>query len=136
MQKNGNKENQYNYFGSNAKLEHIGFVIKSIEKNYPDAAIYTDPIQKVKVAFIVINGIKIEIVEPLEDCSPVNGYLNKGQNIYHLCFSVPDINESIIIARKYGFHCIAKPVEAVAFNNKKIAWLYNKNFGLFELVES
>jgi methylmalonyl-CoA/ethylmalonyl-CoA epimerase len=126
----------YNYFGSNAKLEHIGIAVKSIKKIDPDILSIVDNIQKVKVAFVTMDGAEIELVEPLGDDSPVAGILEKGQSFYHLCFSVKNIDEAIVTARKNGFHCIARPVEAAAFNKRRIAWLFNKNFGLFELLES
>jgi methylmalonyl-CoA/ethylmalonyl-CoA epimerase len=126
----------YNYFGNDAKLEHIGIAIKSIEKHYPGVLATVDNIQKVKVAFININGAEVELVEPLGDDSPVAGILKKGQTFYHLCFSVKNLDEAIAAGRKNGFHCIAKPVEAAAFNKRRIAWLFNKNLGLFELLES
>ncbi len=127
---------EYNFFGSDAKLEHIGIAVKSIQKVEPNIKSIADHVQKVKVAFININGADIELVEPLGNDSPVTGILEKGQSFYHLCFSVKNIDEAIVEARRNGFHCIAKPVEAAAFNEKKIAWLFNKNFGLFELIES
>jgi methylmalonyl-CoA/ethylmalonyl-CoA epimerase len=130
------EKTDYNFFGGSAKFEHIGLAVKSIKEIDPAIIGIDDNIQKVKVAFINIDGAEIELVEPLGSDSPVVKILEKGQSLYHLCFRVDDINEAITEARKHGFHCIAKPVEAAAFNNKRIAWLYNKNFGLFELVES
>ena len=126
----------YNFFGSDAKLEHIGIAVKSIEKIDPKIQSIADNHQKVKVAFINVDGAEIELVEPLGEDSPVAKILEKGQSLYHLCFSVKNIDEAIEESKKNGFHCIAKPEEAAAFNKRRIAWLFNKNFGLFELVES
>ncbi|MGA7721199.1 MAG: VOC family protein [Ignavibacteriaceae bacterium] len=130
------KKINYNFFGGDAILDHIGIAVKSIEEIHTDIISIIDEIQKVKVAFINMNGAEIELVEPLSDDSPVSRLLEKGQSFYHLCFRVKNLDEAILTARKNGFHCIAKPVEAAAFNKKRIAWLFSKIFGLFELVES
>lgn len=126
----------FDCFGSDAVFAHIGMAVKSIESIDPTLSKIFDPKQKVNVAFIMMNGIQIELVEPVGDDSPVKGVLEKGQSLYHLCFRVKDIEQAIAHARMKGFHCIAKPVNAVALSNRKIAWLYNINFGLFELVEA
>ena len=39
-----------------------------------------------------------------------------------------------LIKQNYN-HKISKPVPAVAFDNRKIVWLYNINLGLVELLE-
>jgi len=126
----------FDFFGSDAEFEHIGMAVKSIESIDRTITKICDPIQRVNVAFIRVNGIELELVEPAGDDSPVKGVLEKGQSFYHLCFRVKNIENAIAHARKKGFHCIAKPVSAAAFNDRKIAWLYNINFGLFELVEA
>jgi methylmalonyl-CoA/ethylmalonyl-CoA epimerase len=130
------KKNNYNYFGNDTTLDHIGIAVKSIAAIHMDIISTKDDLQKVKVAFINMNGAEIELVEPLSNDSPVSKLLEKDHSFYHLCFRVKNLDEAILTSRKKGFHCIAKPVEAAAFNKKRIAWLFNKTFGLFELVES
>lgn len=124
-----------NFFGDDAELDHIAIDVKSIDQEGKCLKKINDSIQRVNVAFFYLNNVKIELVEPASDDSPVNNLLLKGNNIYHLCFKVNDLKKSIKTARGKGFHCIINPVKAAAFNNKKIAWVYNKTFGLFELVE-
>jgi len=124
-----------NFFGEHAEFEHAGIAVRSIAKAAPGVEITADPIQKVSVAFIHVNNIKVELIEPLTDNSPIANILHKGQSLYHLCFSVPDMQKALETARKHGFHCIAKPVPAKAFNEAKIAWVYSMVYGLFELIE-
>jgi len=126
----------FKFFGEDALLDHIGVAVKSIDENIERADKVTDPIQGVRVAFINLHDARIELVEPIDDKSPVARCLEKGNTFYHLCYRVADIDSAIKISRKSGFHCIAKPVSAVAFNHKKIAWLYHRAYGLFELVEA
>jgi methylmalonyl-CoA/ethylmalonyl-CoA epimerase len=85
------------------------------------------------VAFVDMNGIKIELIKPEGDDSPAKNFIGKG--IYHLCFEVKNIRECIDDSRKNGFKCIALPVPAKAFNEKEIAWLISPKYGLIELLQ-
>ncbi|MFQ5823910.1 MAG: VOC family protein [bacterium] len=123
------------FFGENAKFDHIGLAVKSIKDVSPSSEIITDPIQRVSVAFVIVNGIKIELIEPYGDNSPVTDSLKKGVKFLHMCYAVSDIELVLKECRKHGFHPIARPVPAIAFNNKKIAWVYSNKYGLFELLE-
>lgn len=128
--------NIMNFFGDDAEFEHAGIAVRSIHDSLKGAEKTEDPIQRVNVAFIYLNNMKIELIEPITEKSPVAKILDKGQSLYHLCFSVPDINKALETARKHGFHCIARPVPAKAFNDNKVAWVFSKVYGLFELIEA
>ena len=126
---------QLNVFGQNARLDHIGVVVKSIRDVSPSSQVVTDKIQKVSVAFVILNGVKIELVEPYGHLSPVAASLSKGTKFLHMCYRVSDIERILKGCRKHGFHLIKRPVPAVAFGNKRIAWVYSDKYGLFELLE-
>ncbi len=125
-----------NFFGDTASFDHFGYCVGSISDLDDELSTTVDNTQKVKVGFIQMNGVKVELVEPLSEPSPVTKMLEKGQNIYHVCFRVDDIENAIALARKNGFHCIVKPVPAAAFDDRRIAWLFNRVFGLVELLET
>lgn len=122
-------------FGPGARFHHIGMVVRSIEKNHCVAEKIWDPIQKVSVAFISLNGLNIELIEPEDDESPVSLSLKKGIKLLHLCYTVPNIEEALAVCKKQKFHCISRPVPAVAFDNKPIIWVYSRIYGLVELIE-
>jgi methylmalonyl-CoA/ethylmalonyl-CoA epimerase len=128
--------NIVNFFGEDAEFEHAGIAVRSINDSVDGTEKTEDPIQRVNVAFMYLNNFKIELIEPITEKSPVTKILDKGQSLYHLCFRVPDINKAIETARKHGFHCIARPVPAKAFNDNKVAWVFSKVYGLFELIEA
>ena len=122
--------------GPDAKFHHIGMAVKDFsELPHPVSIQYDDPVQKVRVAFVDLNGAKIEYIQPIQDDSPVSNSIKKGHKLVHLCFEVKSIEQSIASARKNGFSVISKPVPAVAFDQKKIVWLYSRVLGLIELVE-
>lgn len=87
------------------------------------------------VSLLNINGLSVELLEPLNKDSPIGKMLKKQQSLYHLCFEVKTIEKAIEMARKHGFHCIAAPVPAKAFGSRRIAWLFSRDYGLVELLE-
>jgi methylmalonyl-CoA/ethylmalonyl-CoA epimerase len=127
--------NIMDFFGEDAEFEHAGIAVRSISDAVKGVEKTEDPIQRVNVAFIYINNFKIELIEPITEKSPITKILDKGQSLYHICFRVPDMKKAIETARKHGFHCIARPVPAKAFNDNKVAWVFSKVYGLFELIE-
>ena len=126
---------EFNFFGEGSRFNHAGMVVKSIAAVFPDQESITDPVQKVKILFIVLNGLRIELLEPLGKDSPVAMALKSGIKLVHLCYDVPDISHALNECRAKGFHLVAKPVSAKAFDMRKIAWVFHKHFGLFELLE-
>jgi methylmalonyl-CoA/ethylmalonyl-CoA epimerase len=125
-----------NCFGDGAKLRHVGIAVRSIDAVVSGAEKRFDPLQNVRVAFVELNGVLCELVEPVDERSPVNGYLKRGRvSLYHLCFEVPDLDGAIREARQHGFHPLGKPKPAAAFEERRIAWVFSPLLGLFELLE-
>ena len=105
------------------RLNHIGVATPSIAESiahYSDTMGATDieepfdlPEQGVKVCFVNtptdsgMNGTQIELIEPFDDSSPINNFLEKnplgGQ--HHVCFEVPDIATA-----REEFEAIAKRI--------------------------
>ena len=125
-----------NFFGENARSHHIGLAVHSIKDMVPDAEIFHDPIQKVKVAFVNLHGQALELIEPADDNSPITDSLKKDRKLVHICIEVPNIADATDAARAHGFHRVSKPVPAVAFDERPIAWLFSRQYGLVELVEA
>lgn len=130
----------------NFKFHHIGVAVKDIKST---AAIYVsggyacsetifDPIQNVNICWLMKEGMPIvELLEPVNDDSPVNKTLEKnGVTPYHTCYEVENIDLAIKNLRSQKYVVVSKPEKAVAINNCRVVFLYNKNIGLIELVES
>ncbi len=95
------------------RLNHIGIATPSIADSIVHfretlgASVITEPFdlpnQGVKVCFINtptdssgsggMNGTQIELIEPYDESSPINGFLakNPAGGQHHLCFEVDDI---------------------------------------------
>ena len=97
-----------------------------------------DPIQRVKVALASREGEHpIELVCDDEGGGQVRGILSKsGSGLYHICYEVDQLEETIATLRAKGYLLLHKPTPATAFDKRRIAWLYNRNIGLIELLES
>ena len=130
------------------KLSHIGIIVKDIEEGIKNhealfgykqlGPIVDDQTQKVRVVLMGTSDsdpVKVELISPLSEDSPVTDLLKKRQALYHLCYSVPDIEEAKMKARKSGAIVISKPVEAPLFDNRKICFLFTKDHYVIELVE-
>ena len=130
---------------ADALFHHVGIATKSIEKTallYVEAGYRMqptvfDPRQNVKISFLEKQGSPLlELVEPVDDTSPVCNIINKvGVSAYHFCYEVSNIEESIAQLKEKKFVLLVKPVEAVAFNGRKISFLYHQDTGLIELLE-
>jgi methylmalonyl-CoA/ethylmalonyl-CoA epimerase len=125
-----------NWFGGDATFHHVAVAVASIEDcGFAAIRVFEDPIQNVSVAFLECGGCRIELVAPRSTEGPVSGALKRRQKLLHMCFEVEDLDKSIAFATSRGFTCLADPVPAIAFGGRRIAWLYERQYGLFELLE-
>ena len=122
-------------FGQDAVLDHIGIAVSDVSKVPGKRMVTVDSVQRVKLAFLRFHGVPVELVEPAEESSPVSRLLKNDQHLYHLCFRVPNLEASILEAKRHGFHRLSRPVPAPALAGKRIVWLFSKEYGLYELVE-
>jgi methylmalonyl-CoA/ethylmalonyl-CoA epimerase len=132
------------------KLRHVGVAVPALgpatdtlEALFGYRVIsgpFDDPIQKVSVNFLTQSDKdvpEIELIAPLSEDSPITSMLAKGNGgAYHLCFETTDIEQALIHAKNNGCIIVSPAVPAVAFNGRKIAWIYTRSRQLFELVEA
>jgi methylmalonyl-CoA/ethylmalonyl-CoA epimerase len=129
----------------NFKFHHIGIAVRNIEKTvatyctsgFTSTEPIVDPVQNVRICFLKKQDMPLyELVEPIDEVSPVNKILNKtGVTPYHICYEVDNIDEVISKLKRQKYLLLQKPVHAVALDNKKICFLFHKDVGLIELVE-
>lgn len=128
------------------KLDHIAIAVKSIEErlkiwthvlNLKLEFIKDVPDQKVKVAVLDINGLHIELLEPLEETSTISKFIEKkGEGLHHLCFEVENIESMLLNMKKQGIKLIDE-VPKIGASGKKIAFIHPKDMGgvLIELSQ-
>lgn len=129
------------------RLNHVGVATPSIEDSL---VLYRDvlggtagepfdlPEQGVRVCFVDAPNSQIELIEPLDDRSPIAGFLRKnpagGQ--HHVCFEVPDIHAAIGGLRDAGKRTLGEP--RIGAHGTLIVFLHPTDMGgvLVELMES
>lgn len=127
------------------KLEHIGYLVKNIEKTaqafeslgYQQGDIYNDDIQKTKICFLTKEReTKIELVEPYpENETMIRLQKNIGVSPYHMCFETDNIEEEYNRMMDSGFVPMFQPVSAIAFDNRRICYFWKRAIGYIEIVE-
>jgi methylmalonyl-CoA/ethylmalonyl-CoA epimerase len=127
---------EYTFFGNEARFHHVGLGVKSIKAISPESDVQVEHTQGVSLAFVLLNGIRVELLEPYGENSPILASLNNGPKLLHLCYEVPDLDRAITLCRPEGFHLIRKPVPAPVIGHRRVAWVFSKQYGLFELIES
>lgn len=124
------------FLGDDAVFDHVGMAVVSIRDTAgADVEVIDDPLQRVSVSFVNLAGLRVELIQPLGQRSPIDRSLENGQRLVHLCFRVPSLEAAVIRGRRFGLHQLARPVPAVAFGDRRIAWLFSKTIGLVELLE-
>ena len=129
------------------KLHHIGIVVKNIQESLGELTKFLDfketsvPVgvksQKVNICFLKTSDVYIELIEPIENDSPVKTFSESGGGFHHLCFEVDDIFEEIKKAENNGARIIVEPIEG--FEGRLIAFILldmkNTNCNLIEFAE-
>lgn len=130
------------------KLHHVGIVTDNIESGIqhhkalfgfdPITEVVDDPIQKVSVVLLSgpeADSVPIELIAPLSDDSPVSKILKGNTRLYHLCFLVENIEETLRNFRSHGAIIISGPVPAKLYEGKRIAFVYTPDKYVVELLE-
>jgi methylmalonyl-CoA/ethylmalonyl-CoA epimerase len=132
------------------KLRHVGVAVPTLGPTTETLSAlfgykvvsgpFDDPIQKVSVTFLGKSdndAAEIELIAPLGDASPITSILAKSSGTaYHLCFETTNIETALIHAKQNGCIVVSPPAPAVAFDGRRIAWIYTRSRQLFELVEA
>lgn len=126
-------------------VSHIGIAVRSIEETaefYKKLGLEIDSIevvesQKVRVAFIPVGDVRIELLEPTSDQSTIAKFIEKkGEGIHHLALGTETLVDKLAEAEKNGIRLIDKTPRKGA-HNANIAFLHPKSSHgvLIELCE-
>jgi|688.fasta_scaffold429439_2 methylmalonyl-CoA/ethylmalonyl-CoA epimerase len=121
-------------FGHSFRLHHIGLYVEKLSDYVSMQKIIKDSGQGVYLSFVKLGDSTFELLQPIDEKSPVFAAANRGQKILHLCYEVDYLDKAISSCIESKFFLVRNPVTAVAFPGQEIAWVYNKNFGLIELL--
>lgn len=131
-----------------SRLNHVGVATTSIERSVATyrrllgaqmiGEPFDLPAQGVRVCFVNAPNTQIELIEPLDDTSPIAGFLRKnpagGQ--HHLCFEVPDIHAAVADLQAKGATLLGEP--RIGAHGTPIVFVHPRDMGgmLVELMET
>lgn len=128
------------------KISHIGIAVLNIDKAI---SFYTDSLgmeiegvenvesQAVKIAFLKVGESRIELLEPLDDSSPIKKFLDKkGEGIHHIALEVDNLERRLSKLKSEGIQLIDEEAKPGA-GDSQIAFIHPKstNGVLFELCQ-
>ena len=129
------------------KLHHIGIVVKNIQESLGEITQFLEfqetslPMevssQKVNVCFLKTSNVYLELIEPIDQDSPVKKFSESGGGFHHLCFEVEDIFKEVEKMVNNGGRVIVEPTKG--FEDRLIAFVLlnmkNTNCNLIEFAE-
>lgn len=125
-------------------IEHIGIAVKSIKRakeffkkmklEFSEEEIVEA--EKVKVSVCDIKGVKIELLEPLSEDSPIYNFVQKGGGIHHIGFKIKNIDNFCEEALNKGINLLYEKSKETR-KGRKINFCFIKDFSrvLFEFIE-
>ena len=129
-------------------LNHVGVAVPDIEEameTYRTLYGATDittpfdmPAQGVKVCFVNLPNSQIELIEPLNEESPIWNFIQKnpkgGQ--HHVCFEVEEIHAAVAAMKERGATVLGEP--RIGAHGTPIVFIHPKNSNgvLIELMET
>jgi len=89
-----------------------------------------EPDHGVTVIFIDLPNTKIELLYPLGDDSPINGFLEKNPagGIHHMCFEVDDILAARDHLVETGARVLGSGEPKIGAHGKPVLFLHPKDF--------
>ncbi len=99
-----------------AQIDNFGIAVSSLEEAIP---LYRDVLglectgteeilsQKVRVAFFNVGEVRIELVEPTSDDSPIRKFLERrGPGFHHVAYRVADLSATLADLKAAGMRLI------------------------------
>jgi len=129
-----------------SKLNHIAIACRDLDKHIalfsevfgiPHGKIVEVPSQGVKVAFIKLPNVRIELIAPLDEHANLNKFLEKsGEGLHHISLAVDDVKAALIELSDKGVDAIHEKPRPGA-HGRPVAFLHPKTTGgiLIELEE-
>jgi methylmalonyl-CoA/ethylmalonyl-CoA epimerase len=129
-----------------AKIHHVAVVVRDLEASL---GLYRDnlglelekvmpiPSDHVRIGFVTVGEVKIELVEPTDGTTGVARFLeSKGEGFHHICFEVPDIQAALDRLASDGLQLIDTKARMGA--DGPVAFVHPKSCHgiLVELVEA
>ncbi len=133
----------------NKKINHIAIAVPDVKEaalkwqqalNMKKSEIIILEEHGVKVVFLEFSNLKIELLEPLNDKSPISKFLEKNPKggMHHICFEVEKITETINALKNKNINILGDGNPKIGAHNKPVVFLHPNDLSgtLVELEET
>ena len=128
------------------RLHHVAYVTKNVERKADEllrllgiaraAEPVVDVQQGVRILFLDLGATQLELLEPLGPESPIARRVQKTPGLFHLCFEVDDLDETLKRIQASGEATLVKePLPAPAIGHRRVAFVVSAGNDLIEFVE-
>ena len=131
------------------RLNHVAIAVPDLDAavaTYRDALGATvsqaqdEPDHGVRVVFVELPNTKIELLEPLDESSPIQAFLDKNPSggMHHVCYEVDDILAARDRLHAKGARIIGDGEPKIGAHGKPVLFLHPKDFSgtLVELEQA
>ena len=133
----------------NKKINHIAIAVPDIKEaalkwqqalNMKKSEIIILKEHGVKVVFLEFSNLKIELLEPINNKSPISKFLEKNPKggMHHICFEVENITETINSLKNKKINILGNGNAKIGAHDKPVIFLHPSDLSgtLVELEES
>lgn len=131
------------------RLNHVAIAVPDLDAataTYRDVlgAKVSDPVPQpahgVTVVFVELPNTKIELLHPMGEKSPIQGFLDKNASggIHHVCYEVDDILAARDKLKAEGMRVLGDGEPKIGAHDKPVLFLHPKDFNgtLVELEQA
>ena len=95
-----------------SQIDHLGIAVRSIAEasrfyqevlGFEPAGVEDVPGEKVRVAFFHVGQVRVELLEPMADDSPIARFLEqRGPGLHHVAYRVEDLTATVAALKSAG----------------------------------
>lgn len=115
-------------------IEEAYTALRAEESATPLTDTTFDPEQGAHLRLVDVGGLPTELVQDAAE-GPVSAWLKRGCKLYHICYEVDDLDQSLEEARLRGCAVVSPPKPAVLFDGRRVAFVMDRVRGLVEFLE-
>ena len=129
------------------RIHHVGIAVPDLDRAIPTyEMLFGEPVQriedvfdqKVRTAFFRVGESNFELLEAMDETSPIARYLSKNRpGIHHICVEVNDIHAALAHYRSHALHLIDQQPRPGA-HGMMVAFIHPKATGgvLLEIAQT
>ena len=133
----------------NKKINHIAIAVPNVKEaalkwqqalNMKKSDVIVLDEHGVKVVFLEFSNLKIELLEPLNNESPISKFLEKNPKggMHHICFEVEKISETINSLKNKKINILGNGTAKIGAHDRPVIFLHPSDLSgtLVELEET